>query len=530
MSDTHYISRSMLEDPDDREIKIDIAVVEQALAQAAAESDTIIISGDLTDWGDRLSHEDFAALLHSYKEKGKRIFVIFATHDFHHHRAYVRKAGGKVRYKSAPWEKPYFDIEKADFRALAEDEFKNLSDEELRPQLVKACTPEELWDIYREFGRDQAISCDDESFSYCIDLDESTRCLMLNDIFRNEEALHDISPTFTPTCFCWIKEMIDLAKQEGKFIFVCSHHPFAPCVPLHRIGTGSRNLRSPEPAHTLADLGIELAFTGHVHASAVNFCTSAAGNRLCHINTPSVRFYPPSYRKVELDGVSGKIAYECVDINIPEAAGIEESSLREYYLKIFKRNYFKEYTSIKPPLNKIVAEGKIGDFGFLFKKKAGLSGSEYASIKDRGLFDLFSDVIFNMLTGDGKYTPDTPEYKFLMTAAAFCDSIVDAQPFADIRSKVFKGYSAKETVEAMLFKNGVSDNKDEFDFRAVPGKKTETPEFTSRAGDILMAIICILAVPLSALIPPAVILGLPIKTLKKKLDLKRSPYSPLMKY
>ena len=72
MSDTHYISRRMIADKSDAETMLQPAVTEQALRQAAENADTIIISGDLTDDGDRPSHEDFIKLLRELKAQGKR--------------------------------------------------------------------------------------------------------------------------------------------------------------------------------------------------------------------------------------------------------------------------------------------------------------------------------------------------------------------------------------------------------------------------------------------------------------------------
>ena len=63
LSDTHYISRRMIADPDNKELNMQPAVTEQAVLQAAAESDVLLITGDLTDHGDRYSHEDFAEFL-----------------------------------------------------------------------------------------------------------------------------------------------------------------------------------------------------------------------------------------------------------------------------------------------------------------------------------------------------------------------------------------------------------------------------------------------------------------------------------
>lgn len=533
MSDTHYISRRMIADKSDAETMLQPAVTEQALRQAAKDADTIIISGDLTDDGDRPSHEDFVKLLRELKAQGKKVYVIFATHDFHHHRAWVRKRGDtKAKFTSAPWDEPYFDIENVNWKDYVSDECKDRPAEDCTPQLEESVAPEELWDMYREFGRDQARSCDDASFSYCVDLDENTRCLMLNDIFRNEEALHDISPTYTPTCLKWIKKEIDAAKADGKFIFVCSHHPFVPVSPVHRIGTGNRNLRSPHAGHMLADMGIDLAFTGHTHASAVRFIKSDKGNTMCHIATASVRFYPPVYRLAELDGINKKIKYENIDVKIPEGVLIEENSLREHYYEGMRKEYWEKLTK-NPTFGKIVENGTMKPFATLFRKKAMLTYEEYDRVKDEKLFDFLTDIIFNLLSGDGQFTPETPEYRLMMSIAAAADSIVDAQPFVDLRNKTLKGYRLTDAFEELLFKNGCSDSADEIDFTVDPGKYIElvmTPELDSKAGDIVMLLVYLLALPLSVLAPAAVAAGIPAMTLKKKRDLKKHPVRVIYRY
>jgi len=532
MSDTHYISRRMIADPNDKEIMLQPAVTEQAVLQAAEKNDVIFIIGDLTDRGDRYSHEDFAAFLRTVKEKGKKIYVIFATHDFHHHKAYVQKFGEKTNYKSHPWDAPWYDIDKMQARDLVCDEFSSLSEEECRPQLVEALSPDEIWEIYKEFGPDEAYSVQRESYSYCLDLDEKTRCLMLNDIFRNEEAIKDKSPTYSPACFKWIKQMYDEAQRDGKYIFACSHHPFLPAVPAHRLGAGTENrdMRSPIVGHTLADMGFDLVFSGHSHFCNTGYLKSPAGNLLFDITAPSVRFYPPAYRNVELDSENRRIKYDCEYINTPDSVEIEEESLFEHYHMDFYNQYYRKITGSSDLVKKIMDNLCVKDIYFLVKKTAKLSQSEYESVKNRKMFDVIIDTAFNMLIGDGKYTPDTPEYKVMMSLCAKLDSIIDTQPFADIRKKYLGGYSISQIIEPMLFNNSVSDREADFDFTKEPEKRIETPKYTSYAGDVVMAIIYAIAVLVSGTAPVIAAVSIPLLTIKKKLNSKNIQIRPYYDY
>lgn len=518
MSDTHYISRRMITDKTDDELMLQPAVTEAAVLQASKDCDVLFIIGDLTNSGDRFSHEDFSAFLRKVKQNGTKIYVIFATHDFHHHKAYVRKHGGKIEYKSTPWEYPWFDIENADWKSLVKDEFSSHPEEELIPELVPALSPEEIWEIYREFGPNDAYSVHESSFSYCLDLDENTRCLMLNDIFRNEEALKDKSPTYSPACLRWIKQMYDEAKRDGKYIFLCSHHPMLPAVPAHRLGAGkeNRDMRAPVVGHMLADMGFNLAFTGHSHFCNVGYVKSDSGNLMWDITTPSVRFYPPAYREINLDGKSEAVTYNCKYIDAVETTKIEEESLFEHYHKVFYNDYYRAVTSLNPIVKKLMDRLTVKDIYFLVKGKARLTSEEYKAIKDLKLFDLIIETAFNMLIGDGAYTPDTPEYKVVMSICAMLDSIIDTQPFVNVKDKLLGGYSVSNIIEPMLFNNSVPDRAGTLDMNEIPPLRMETPIYKSHAGAILMGIIYILLLILSPLVPIAIAIGLPVLTVKKR--------------
>lgn len=532
VSDIHYVSRRMITDKSDKELMLQPSVSEQAVLQAARKSDVLLITGDLTASGDRYSHEDFAAFLRKVKESGTRIYVIFATHDFHHFKSYVRKSGEKVNFRSRPWDAPYFDKESVNWKDLATDEFSGLSEDECTPELVDVLCPDEIWKLYREFGPEQAYSVHPADYSYCIDLDDRTRCLMLNDIFRNEENLRDRSPTFSPDCFKWIKRMYDEAKRDGKYIFVCSHTPMVPAVPAHRIGAseGNRDLRSPVVGHTLADMGFNLAFTGHSHFCDVGYLKSEKGNVIHDITTPSVRFYPPAFRIINLDGQNGKVQYTCEYVEIPENEEIEEANLFDHYHNVFYNQYYNSIAGSNKHLKKFFDTKTVGDIYFLVRGKAKLSKEEHSRIKDVKLFDLIIETVFNMLIGDGKYTPDTAEYKILMSIGAKLDSIIDAQPFVDVKKKYLGGYSVSQILEPLLFNNYASDRNGEIDFTKEPHKTMDTPEYSSIAGGVIMTVIYILAVPLSVLAPAVVAIGIPAMALKKKKKAKKESQSPNLRY
>ncbi len=529
LSDVHYISRRRMLPGTPEDVRMHPAASETALRMAAEvdDADVILITGDLTDDGDIWSHEDLIEIFKDLQNKGKRVFVTTATHDFHHHRAYTRCYNDtKVKYKSEPWHTPFFDPKTADYRSLVRDEYKWLDDASITPQLVRCATPRELWELYADFGKNQAFSVCDEAYSYCVELDDKTWCLMLNDNFRNIEARHNESVTYPAACLRWIRELVEKANEEGKFLFACTHHPMLPPVPAYRIGADNRNMREAQVGHLLADLGINLVFTGHTHFADVGFMKSDNGNLLCDISTPSVWHYPPQFSIVNLDGENHTVKIESVELKKVDGFDLGNQTFKEYIRKGFEADYRKKMSNLKAPLNTIILSLQVKHLYPLCRNLCKLSQEEYEQIKDKFAFDIIMDLVHNMLGGDGSYTPDTPIYKFMMAMCAVLDSIIDTQPFKNIKKDLLKGYSATQFIEPMLFNNYIPDNNASFDFTVEPTARYAPPAYTSHAGEYFMAALCLLAIPFTKIAPVATVAALPILTIRNKIKSKKQNITP----
>ena len=524
LSDTHYISLSTLySEAETRDVlrrEINLSLFRKLTEQT--EIDTVLITGDLCDAGDMQSHLEFVEILKQLQDSGKRVFVLTATHDFHFSRAYVSTYGWPVRYRARPWERPWCDLDKVDYRALALDEYKDLPDEKLKMRALPVATPDDLWELYRPFGRDQAFSTCDSAYSYAVKLEDKLWCLMLNNNFRDIDANYDMSPTYSPACLRWIRSVLDDAEKEGAFVFACTHHPLVPPVPAYRIGGTTRNMRSPTVVHTLADVGLQLVFSGHTHFADVSFARSDAGNVLCNVTTPALCFLPPAYRYAEIFPDEKRLKTETVPVETPENAAVDEKTLRDHFEKEFRADQQKKLEKLPHNLGKVAYGVRCKHLYPLVKKASGLTQAAFAPIADRRLFDLVIDAAVNMQTGDGAYTPDTPEYRFLMGLAAVLDSVKDAQPFIKLDKKLL-GYSFAEIVEPMLFNNYVPDNDADFAFDRLPSPGVSVPAFQSHAGDVLMLILSGAAALVAPVAPVPAALALPALTVMKKLKLKKNP-------
>lgn len=542
LSDTHYISpltvegegKAMIAKGDRLHLNLSRAMTLEAIRQVSEDpqTDTILITGDLTNSGDRKSHEEFIEVLRGLQKKGKRVWVTTATHDTQFMRGYVKGTREREpRFLQSPWTNPAFDpdgLKTEDYRRIAADG-DNYTDEEITPRFFEACSPRQLWELYYDFGRKDAFSENEESYSYCCEMDDRTWVIMLNDNFRNIEATNNVSVTYPPSCFKWIRELVKRGKDEGKFVFACTHHPLLPPVPAYKLGATHRNMRLPDVGHALSDCGIDLVLSGHSHFCDVGFMRSKNGNLLCDITTPSPRSFPPQYRKVELDGQSGHIKTECVEIkSIPEY-DFGGKTVRDFLREDFIREQ-REKIDALGAFGSLIHSLRVKHIYPICRKASGLSRAEYESIRETKIFDIIMELVLNMQSGDGRYTPDTPQFKVIMGFAAAADSIIDTQPFYDVRKKILLGYTCKEIFEPMLFNNLVPDGSNDFDFRKEPQPNQKLPLYRSQAGTYLLAVIWLILTASSPALTAAGLAAIPVFSVKKRMKLIKNPSGPLERY
>ncbi len=227
------------------------------------EAETVLFVGDLTFNGEKESHKQFTALLKELKDSGKKIFVVTADHDW--------KDGG-------------------DIFAFPENGHR------YSPESIKR---EDLPEIYKEFGFGDAIERDDKHLSYTADISESVRLLALNSDFKEKGNFH-----FEEEQLEWIKTQAEKAKEEGKTLFAMNHYPILGGQPLMSL---IKPMTVNEPfkvASTLADCGVNMIFTGHMHNQSINEFISEKGNKLYDICTGAAIADPAYIRLVTIKNES----------------------------------------------------------------------------------------------------------------------------------------------------------------------------------------------------------------------------------
>ncbi|GAA6767062.1 metallophosphoesterase [Flavobacterium sp. CGRL1] len=103
----------------------------------------------------------------------------------------------------------------------------------------------------------------------------------------------------------WVKKIAGEAKQKGKTLIAFSHYPMvdfnddASPELKQLFGANKMQLQrvpDEEVAQQFADAGIQIHFGGHMHINDTGVRTSAKGNTLFNIQTPSLAAYMPAYK------------------------------------------------------------------------------------------------------------------------------------------------------------------------------------------------------------------------------------------
>ena len=417
-------------------------VLESAFNQIIAdkESDIVLISGDLTNNGEMNAHAEFIDMLRNLKNNGKKVYVITATHDF-------RKN------------------EVADLYC---------GDEKLQ---TKAASREILFDMYREFGPDEAISVHRESMSYVVQLCDGYRLFALNDdTNRNGKS------GFSDECFEWITERAKEAKEDHQFIIAMTHHPLIAPSPIYEIiGRGDMLGDYKTRIAQLADIGIQFMFTGHTHIPDTSAYQSEKGNLIYDICTGSPIGYPGSFRKVTFEPENNNVSVKTEFINTPACyskKGIELRCVLEDQLIGVIRGMIKTAgedidkladmvtaISIKPkviykfgwiikPVFKLLNSLKVGTVAAWTKKETGLRRSDYADIKDKKVVDVIVSLVLSLFGGESNYPPDTAIYKIVIGFLNIVDSILGIV-HVDLKKITKVASSAAELVEPLLYNSGI---------------------------------------------------------------------------
>lgn len=248
------------------------AILDAAFSRFLDENtDCVCIAGDITNDGEKFSHEEVKAKFSFFNEK-KKLYVITSTHDWCSDRNPRRFEGNEI----------FHDVE--------------------------TLSPEDLTEWYRIFGEKDCIS------SYTTPLGLVSRCFQVTEGLRLL-AVHDDcdgpggKSGYSEAHLDWMCEQLKKAEEDGCKVIAMEHHlllhPF--CRFINSGQSIGDNFRV---ASILADHGLRLMFVGHSHMQRTTEFVSENGNKITQINLGSLTGHPAPVTYLTFDGENAKIDVE----------------------------------------------------------------------------------------------------------------------------------------------------------------------------------------------------------------------------
>lgn len=322
------------------------SILKSAIAAVKSENpDFVLITGDLTKDGELSSHLKASQYFKELEENGKKVFVIPGNHDIRNFNASSYSGSSVSR--------------------------------------VDNISAEDFSRIYKDFGYDEALERDRNSLSYIVEPVEGLRILAIDASRYKENVTGSITGgTISTETLSWIKEKLNQARTEGVTVIGMMHHALLEHFP------GQKQLLNEyvidnwqQIASEMADLGLEVIFTGHMHVQDAVSYTTPAGKTIFDIETGSLVTYPNPYRIVQLsrDGtlnISGRVITQ-----------IDYNTLGKPFPE-YAQNYLE--TGIKSIASEML-----------------LSGYNISEEELPLILPLVSDALISHTKGDEKVNPET---------------------------------------------------------------------------------------------------------------------------
>jgi 3',5'-cyclic AMP phosphodiesterase CpdA len=272
---------------------------------ANKKPDILIISGDLTNNGEKESHVKLAERLDEIEQQtGTRICVIPGNHDLLN-----------------PWARGFSETEQYITDTIGPDDF------------VK---------IYNSFGYEEAISRDESSLSYLVAPSDDLWLLMLDSCIYDFNELMGAPTTngeITSDTFEWIKKCSELAKEKNAQIVTVMHHNLFNHSEILNSGFTLDN--NEEALKIYQESGFPLVLSGHIHIQDIRSSGVEGNNIVYDIATGALSVYPVQYGVLKFDPLHG-FDYNTSKVDVENWA--KESGRKDENLIHFEE-YAKEYFS-----------------------------------------------------------------------------------------------------------------------------------------------------------------------------------------
>ena len=251
---------------------------------------TVILAGDITYNGEKDAHLELASKLHRLTEEGIQVLVIPGNHDINNHHA------------ASYW---------GDVKGLVDT-------------LDGA---EDFYNIYQEFGYDQALKRDEDSLSYLYALDDKHWILMIDaSVYDPENKVYGYVKESTLT---WMQDILSEAKEKNIQLIPISHQNLLNESRLYNIDCMIKNNKA--VIELINSYNIKLWISGHLHLQRIKSYlpepgANASDYNLTEIVTGAFSMYPFPYGRINL-GDNEALSYNVSYVNVGDEInkrGIDE--------------------------------------------------------------------------------------------------------------------------------------------------------------------------------------------------------------
>lgn len=287
VSDLHYLAESLRDDGesflryasggDGKNLQEISLLLETLTKQVERETpQVLVISGDLTNNGEKASHEELAQYLQRMEKTGTQVLVIPGNHDLLN--PHARGFRGEKQY------------------------------------LPETVSPEEFAKIYGDFGYDEAAARDEASLSYVAKVSEGLWFLMLDDnrYDRNLSLGYpETGGVLSLATIRWMTKILDEAQAAGAQVITVSHHNGLSHSSVAKEGYVLDN--DEEFLNRIRQYGVRLNLTGHIHVQDIQ--KNLEKGTFYEIATGAFSVYPHLSGYLEVEG-NGEMVYEAKPLNL----------------------------------------------------------------------------------------------------------------------------------------------------------------------------------------------------------------------
>lgn len=265
----------------------------------------LLITGDLTFNGAKLSHRELISWLKKIESMGIDVFVIPGNHDINN--PWAREFRKNKAYRKDP------------------------------------VSPEMFRSLYKDFGYSGSLSYDPVSLSYLIEPVSGIQVFMIDsNIYDNnlKRGYPDPNGRLKEETRTWIKERAEIAVSENKKLLVAMHHSLIE----HNImvSQGYTIEENQELISLFSSLHINTVLSGHIHIQDIIEEQTETG-MIYDITTSAFPVFPHKYGVLEFSDKNWAYHTQSVDV---EKWAVKSHIKDEKFLnfKQYSEDYFTNFS------------------------------------------------------------------------------------------------------------------------------------------------------------------------------------------